>query len=37
MAAEPRLILLCGLPGSGKTTVARELARSHRALRFSPD
>jgi predicted kinase len=31
------LILLCGLPGSGKTTVARELARSHRALRFSPD
>jgi predicted kinase len=37
LAAEPRLILVCGLPGSGKTTIARELARQHGALRFSPD
>jgi predicted kinase len=37
LAAVPRLILLCGLPGSGKTTRARELAAVHRALRFSPD
>ena len=32
-----RLILLCGLPGSGKTTVARQLEADLGAIRFSPD
>jgi predicted kinase len=37
MAAGAVLFLLVGLPGSGKTTRAREIERTHRALRFSPD
>lgn len=32
-----RLILLCGLPGSGKSTTARRLARALGALRLCPD
>jgi predicted kinase len=28
---------VCGLPGSGKTTLAKELEGSLRAIRFSPD
>ena len=32
-----RLILMCGLPGSGKTTQARHLADTLPALRLSPD
>ena len=28
---------MCGLPGSGKTTVAKELARTISAVRFCPD
>ena len=32
-----RLILTCGLPGSGKTTLARELAASRRAVRLTQD
>ena len=32
-----RLILICGLPGSGKTTLAVQLARQVRAVRLSPD
>jgi len=33
----PRLIIVCGLPGSGKTTLAKALERRLRAVRFSPD
>ena len=32
-----RLILICGLPGSGKTTLAKGLAQEVRAVRLSPD
>jgi predicted kinase len=32
-----RLIVVCGLPGSGKTTLARALEGRLRAIRFSPD
>ena len=31
------LVLICGLPGSGKTTLARQLERSLPALRLCPD
>jgi len=31
------LFLLVGLPGSGKTTLARRLEQEHRALRLTPD
>jgi predicted kinase len=33
----PRLIIVCGLPGSGKTTLASALESRIRAMRFSPD
>src|ERR1043166_9066659 len=33
----PRLIIICGLPRSGKTTLARALESRLRAVRFSPD
>ncbi|HEY5628717.1 MAG TPA: ATP-binding protein [Candidatus Limnocylindrales bacterium] len=36
-ANQPRLVLLCGLPASGKTTLARELADSYGAVRLNPD
>jgi predicted kinase len=32
-----RLILLCGLPGSGKTTLAERLASESAVVRLSPD
>lgn len=32
-----RLILICGLPGSGKTTLAKRLATEVRAVRLCPD
>jgi len=32
-----RLILICGLPGSGKTTLAKRLAPEVPAVRLSPD
>ena len=32
-----RLILVCGLPGSGKTTLAQALESRLRAIRLSPD
>ena len=31
------LILMCGLPGSGKTTLAKRLERERDALRLTPD
>ena len=35
--AGARLIVICGLPGSGKTTLAKELAPKVPAVRLSPD
>jgi predicted kinase len=34
---KPRLILICGLPGSGKTTLAKQLALEVPAVRLCPD
>lgn len=31
------MIIVCGLPGAGKTTLAKELERALRAVRFCPD
>jgi predicted kinase len=31
------LFLLCGLPGAGKTTLAKRLEQERSALRFTPD
>ncbi len=33
----PTLHLICGLPGSGKTTLAKSIAASTGSFRFSPD
>ncbi len=35
--ASPRLIIVCGLPGSGKTTHAKRLEETLGAVRFCPD
>lgn len=32
-----RLVIVCGLPASGKTTLARALATERRGLRLGPD
>jgi predicted kinase len=37
MAGRPTLILMCGLPGSGKTTVGRRLAGEVPAVRLCAD
>ncbi len=34
---QPTLFLMVGLPAAGKSTVAREIESTHRALRLSPD
>lgn len=31
------LFMICGLPGAGKTTLAKQLEQSHSALRLCPD
>ena len=36
-APGPRLSLVCGLPGAGKTTLARALERRLRAVRLCAD
>ncbi len=36
-AVGPRLIVVCGLPGSGKTTLAKALEDRLGAVRFCPD
>jgi predicted kinase len=35
--SRPRLILTCGLPGAGKTTLARRLAAERNAVRLTKD
>lgn len=37
MVSRAKLILLCGLPGSGKTTLAKRMEAELDALRFCPD
>ncbi len=34
---QPTLVLLCGLPASGKSALARELAEAYRGVRLDPD
>ena len=33
----PRLFLMCGLPGAGKTTRAKQLEEEYQAVRLTPD
>ena len=35
--SQSRLIIICGLPGSGKTTLAKALEAKLNAIRFCPD
>jgi predicted kinase len=36
-SSKARLAIVCGLPGSGKTTLATKLEAEYGAVRFSPD
>jgi predicted kinase len=36
-SSKARLAIVCGLPGSGKTTLATRLEAEYAAVRFSPD
>ena len=35
--SSPSLLIVCGLPGSGKTTHAKQVEQNLRAIRFCPD
>lgn len=37
MNVRPTLFLICGLPGAGKTTLAKNIERERNALRLTPD
>ena len=37
MSEKPTVFMMCGLPGSGKTTCAKRLEGEHSAVRFSVD
>ena len=37
MTLQPTLFIMVGLPAAGKSTVAREIESTNRALRLSPD
>jgi predicted kinase len=37
LEGQGRLLIVCGLPGSGKTTLAKELCSNGAAVRMSPD
>lgn len=36
-AKQARLVLLCGLPASGKSTLGRQIAETYGAVRLNPD
>jgi predicted kinase len=36
-STKSRLAIICGLPGAGKTTLAKRLETEYAAVRFSPD
>lgn len=36
-ASGPRLVIVCGLPGAGRTALTRKMRRQLGAVRFCPD